>query len=232
MRIPDIKKLFFSKFRLIPSAMVAAVILSLCGCNIVGFLLSPGPFEKKVPPKYDLKSQQERKILLLVECPRSSGVDFDIKKKLQSGMETYMVGQMGINQKNLIVISPDQDKTQSHDPVKAAKALGAGYVLLLQVDNYYLKPLNTRDYYVGEMRSRVILMDADLGESVWPKDPRGEIVNVGVNLETEGREMAVTRLISATAHCALRELYPCEKLKLKNSDEVMTLQDAMETETF
>ncbi|MHC4552712.1 MAG: hypothetical protein ACYSUT_08095 [Planctomycetota bacterium] len=169
---------------------------------------------------------------MIVECPRSSGVDFDINKKLKESMEKYLTGIMKIETENLIVPTSDQDKTQSRDPLKAARDVGAGYVLVLQVDNYRLKALDVRDYYVGEMRSRAILMDTDLGEQVWPKEPQGKVVQVGVDLETEGRDMAVARLLSTTAHCAMRELYPCEKLKYKNSDEVMTLQDAMEMETF
>jgi hypothetical protein len=232
LKIPDINILFFSKSTKWPLVIVFLALLPLAGCNIIGFLLSPGPFEEKVPPKYDLKANQDRKILLIVECPRSSGVDFDINKKLKESMEKYLTGIMKIETENLIVPTSDQDKTQSRDPLKAARDVGAGYVLVLQVDNYRLKALDVRDYYVGEMRSRAILMDTDLGEQVWPKEPQGKVVQVGVDLETEGRDMAVARLLSTTAHCAMRELYPCEKLKYKNSDEVMTLQDAMEMETF
>lgn len=207
-------------------------ILMAGGCNVISFLASPGPFEKKIPPEYNLEAQQDRKVLLLIECPRSSGVDYDVKKKLISGFEVYLISQMEIDPGNIVHSQPSLGQGMVEDPVKTAQALGAGYVLLVQVDNYRLAPLNTGKYVTGEMLSRAVLMDADLGIAVWPKDPGGKIVHIGVDLETKGRDLALTRLISATTHCVLRYLYPCEKLKFKNSDEVYTLQDAFDMEIY
>lgn len=231
MKTPDTEKTSSIKSNLLV-LLGLAMLWPLFGCNIGGFLMTPGAFEKKVPPQYDLVSRQDRKILVVIECPRSSGVDFDVKEKLTDGMEKYLTRQMGIKRDNLILNGDAADPSLSADPVKRAKSLGAGYVLMVQVDLYMLQPMNTRNYFTGEMRSRVVLMDTDYGAAVWPQDPRGKIIHVGVDIETQGRDMAVTRLISATTHCALRALYPCEKLLYKNSDELMTLQDAMEMETF
>lgn len=207
-------------------------VFVLGGCNIVGFLASPGPFEKKIPAQYDLQDQQDRKILLLVECPRSSGVDYDVKKDLVTGFEGYLLTQMHIDPENVILAPSALDKTASQDPVEMARELGAGYVLLVQVDTYQLAPLNNSKYFTGRMISRAILMDADLKTTVWPKEQSGKVVHITVHLETEGRDVALSRLVSGTTHCVLRYLYPCEKLKYKISDEVYTLQEAFDMETY
>ncbi len=211
-------------------AVLVMVFLPLWGCNIVGVLTQPGPFEKKIPPQYDLAAQQNRKILLLIECPRSSGVDYDVKKKLLTGFQVYLASRMDIKPKNILL--PQADNTVLSDPIKMAQSQDAGYILLVQVDGYRLSPLNTRNYFTGEMVSRAMLMDADLGATVWPEQPGGKTVQIGVDLEIKGRDAALSRLISGTTHCILRYFYPCEKLKFKKSDEVMTLQDAFEMETF
>ena len=207
-------------------------VFTLSGCNIVGFLASPGPFEKKIPPQYDLQAQQDRKILILIDCPRSSEVDYDVKKKLIAGFELYLRSQMDIEPANFVSNPSGLDQALNHDPVKMAQELGVGYVLLVQVDQYGLSPLNSAKYFTGQMISRAVLMDADLNMAVWPKEPGGKIVHIGVDLETKGRDIALTRLVSGTTHCILRYLYPCEKLKYKNSDEVYTLQEAFEMETY
>ncbi len=194
--------------------------------------MSPGPFEKKIPPEYDLQAQQDRKILILIDCPRSSEVDFDVKKKLVTAFELYFRSQMDIEPENLVVNPSGLGQALSRDPVKMAQELGAGYVLLVQVDQYGLAPLNSARYFSGEMISRAVLMDADLNMTVWPSEPGGKIVHIGVDLEIKGRNVALTRLVSGTTHCVLRYLYPCEKLKYKSSDEVYTLQEAFEMETY
>ncbi len=100
--------------------------------------------------------------------------------------------------------------------------------LLVQVHDYEMLPLSMKNYYSGEMITRSVLMDTDLGISVWPRNPSGKIIHVGVDMETKGRDAALSRLVSATVHCTLRYLYPCEKLKFKVMDERISIQDTFE----
>lgn len=207
--------------------------LFMCsGCNIFGFLASPGPFEKKIPPQYDLQAQQARKILMWIECPRSANVDYDVEEKLIAAFQVHLTARAGILPENIIWERPRGEGVFAQNPVEAAREKGAGYVLLVQVDDYELFPMNVRKYYAGRMLSHAALLDADLGVSVWPKRAAAKTIQVGVDLETDGREAALKRLASATAHCTLRYLYPCEKLKFKIADETITIQDAYEMETF
>lgn len=232
MKIPDIKKLFLRHGSKAALMMLLGGLLVLAGCNVFGFLTQPGPFEEKVPPQYDLVGQQDRKILLLIECPRSSGVDYDVKQKLMHSFDKYLRSQMKIQPENLVFAPPQTGLTLTQDPVKMARELQAGYVLLIQVDKYELAPLSPAKYFAGQIISQAVLMDTELDMAVWPKGSGGKIIHVGVDLETESREMALTRLTSTTAHCVLRYLYPCKKIGFKSADEVFTLQEAFEMETY
>ncbi|MBL7215461.1 MAG: hypothetical protein ISS71_07260 [Phycisphaerae bacterium] len=189
-------------------------------------------FEKKIPPQYDLQAQQNRKLLLWVECPRSLDVDYDVQDKLMVTFQLYLTEKAGIRPENIIWDRSISNDSFAQDPMKIAQAAGVGYVLLVQVDDYDMVPLNVKNYYSGQMLSRAVLLDADLGIAVWPKNSAAKVVHVGVDLETEGRAATLSRLVSATAHCAVRYLYPCEKVKFKTIDEKISIQDAYEMETF
>ena len=58
------------------------------------------------------------------------------------------------------------------------------------------------------------------------------MTHISVAMEEDGRDALVSRLTSATAHCVLRYLYPCDKLKFETADERVSLQEAYEMETY
>ena len=76
------------------------------------------------------------------------------------------------------------------------------------------------------------MFDVDLGETLWPSQPEGKMIHVAFEMESEGRDALVNRLTSTTAHCVLRNLYPCEKLKYKTAGERVSSQAAFEMETY
>lgn len=208
------------------------VVFAASGCVAISFLLSSGPYEKKIPPAYDLKDQQERKVLIWVECPRSANADFDVQEKLATAFQLYLVGKAEFDSENIILSFLGDSETLLLDPKKIARSQGAGYLLLVQVDKYETDFLQIRDYYAGEMISRAVLFDVDLGVALWPNQPEGKMIHVAVEMETKGRDALISRLTSATAHCISRNLYPCEKLKYKTADERVSLQEAYEMETY
>jgi len=144
----------------------------------------------------------------------------------------YLVEKAEFNAENIILSSLSDSKTLLLDPKKIARSQGAGYLLLVQVDKYETDFLQIRDYFAGELITRAILFDVDSGETLWPSQPEGKMIHIAVEMETKGRDALVSRLTSATAHCILRYLYPCEKLKFKTADERVSLQEAYEMETY
>ena len=211
---------------------LSCVIISLSGCAILSLILSEGPFEKGMPPAYDLQEQQERKVLVWIECPRSANADFDLKEKMATAFQLYLVGRAGFDSENIIQRSVPDGEALLLDPKKIARSQGAGYLLLVQVDKYEVDYLQVRNYFAGEMISRAVLYDVESGETLWPSQPEGKMVHVVFEMESEGRDALVNRLTSTTAHCVSRNLYPCEKLKYKTAGERVSSQEAFEIETY
>ena len=231
MKILNLKYLVHYAF---PIALVIAFLclLTLSGCNIFGFLANPGPFEKKTVPDYNLKAQQGRKVLVWIECPRSSGADFDVQQKLAAAFQLTLIEKAGFEPENVLLSPVAETGNSLLDPQEIARSQGAGYVLLVHVDTYSMDFLRIRDYYSGDIVARAVLQDADLGSRVWPRQAEGKMVHIGIEMETEGRDALASRLVSAMAHCTLRYLYPCDKLKFKHPDERVSLQEAYEIETY
>ena len=231
MRILDTKHLVRGAY---PIAFIAACVffLTLSGCNIIGFLANPGAFEKKTVPAYNLKARQDRKVMIWVECPHSAGTDFNVAQKLASTLRLTFIEKGGFEPENVIVGPMADSDNAAVDLQETARSLGAGYLLLVQVDSYSIDFLRVRDYYAGEMVTRAVLQDVDVGARVWPQQPGGKMVHVAVEIEVKGRDVLVSRLLSAAAHCTLRNLYPCNKLKFKHADERISMQEAYEIETF
>lgn len=213
--------------------VILAGLIVNSGCNLIGVIGTPGSFEQKIPPQYNLQAQQDRKLLLWIECPRSSNVDYDVEAKLRTAFQIYLIERARIKAENIFTMTPSTSPDALYqDPVKIAQSMGVGYVLVVQVSDFELFRMNVRDYYAGQMESHAVLMDADLGMAVWPLQAAAKVTEVGVDMETKGRAAALGRLVSATAHCTLRYLYPCEKLKFKAPEEKISIQDAYDMETF
>jgi len=232
LKIKDTKHFVCSISRITAVVVLLCVVFMASGCTALSFLLSSGPYEKKIPPAYDLQDQQDRKVLVWIECPRSANADFDVQEKLITAFQLYMVGKMEFDPENIILSSSVSNKSLLLDPKKIARSQGAGYLLLVQVDKYEADFLQIRDYFAGELVTRAVLLDVDSGQTLWPSQPEGKMIHIAVEMETKGREALVSRLTSATAHCVLRYLYPCEKLKFKTAGERISLQEAYEMETY
>ena len=233
MKIKNVKHFIVTISQIaVTFVVLLQVLFVLSGCAALGFLLSSGPFEKKIPPAYDLQSQQKRKVMVWVECPRSVNADYDLREKLLRAFQTQMVAKAEFKAENLVPM-PDMDgRILSLDPKKVALREGARYLLLVQIDAYESDFLQIRDYYAGELIVRAILFDVDSDQIVWPKQSEGKMIHIAVEMETKGRDALVRRLTSAAAHCVLRNLYPCEKLKYNAVDERVSLQEAYEMETY
>lgn len=232
MKITEHKNL--ARFIALTMAFVVPLpsIIVMSGCSTgLGFLLSPGPFEKKTTPEYNLKAQQGRKILVWIECPRSRGADYAFPEKLALAFQSYLTGKAGFKSENVILNPPTDEPIYSLDPLQIARSQGAGYVLLIHVDTYEFDSLQIRNYFSGGLVTRAVLLDTDLGTAVWPQQPQGKMINLAVDMET-GEDVLMSRLTAAAAHCTVRYLYPCDKLKFKHPDERVSTQEAFEMETF
>lgn len=183
-------------------------------------------------PAYNLQEQQDRKILIWIECPRSSRADYDLPGKLSLAFKLYMTEKADFDAENIIIHPMTDQSALMLDPKEAARQKGAGYVLLLQVDAYASDYLQIRDFYAGELITRSILLDVDRDMQVWPANAEGKMVYISVEMEEGGRSALLSRLVSAAVHCTMRYLYPCDALQYKHVDERVSTQEVFEIETY
>lgn len=232
MKTPNFK---YSAFiaRIFVFVVLFSVVFVLSGCaSGLGLLFSPGAFEKKTKPDYNLKEQENRRIMIWIECPRSAGTDYSFPQQLASAFQLYMTAKAGFNAKNIILNLPSASQSIVQNPQEIARSQKAGYVLIIHVDKFEAEPLGIRNYFSGHLIIRAALLDTDLGVAVWPSQPEGKMIDLAVEMETGGRTNLISRLTADAAHCTLRYLYPCDKLKFKCADERVSVQEAFETETF
>ena len=236
MKIQDHKNLVHLSARSIIFIVTLLFVIVNSGCNVAsifGVLATPGAYEQEKTPEYDLLAQQERKVLLWVECPRSSGADYDVQAELIDAFQRYFYKIMEMDQENLVVYNPASSTDYLLDPKKVARSKGAGYVLIVQVDDYEMTPLQAKNYFYGAISCRSLLLDVDLGVSVWPRGGgQTKATSIEIELETKGRDAMLQRLVKAAAHCTLRYLYPCLTHQFKHSGERMTIQEAADMETY
>jgi hypothetical protein len=209
--------------------VVFLVQLFLCqGCNIFGFLATPGPFENVVKPSCDLKSMLKQKTLFVwVESLPGSGADAGVAEQLNQAILTQLSKKAGISEKSLLT-----QHTAVYDPSQTPAALGrqagAELVLYIRLEDFEVIKLHGNKIYSGQMRARAVLIDSQTEKIVCPMDAEGLVADVAMDLSTEGRENLVMTLNAAAAHCIVRHFYTCTKNEYRVNEERSTLNEMIQ----
>jgi hypothetical protein len=212
--------------------LCVAAALMFSGCNIFGVLFSPSGWEQQVPPAYDLKEHKGEKIYVSVRAISSSGSDIDLPAILSDSIAKELRRKVQLPEEAVIEESTAAVGTdligRAYENVET-RALQAGAALLLYVEirEYDLFSIHTKDYYTGQLLTRSMLMDPQTKEVLWPKEPGGRRIEAVVELETEGRRPALNRLTAATAHCIVREFTATPKTGYRCADERRSVDDLM-----
>ena len=209
---------------------VALVCLGAAGCGSSGMY-------SMLTPAYSLAANQNRKIFIWIESPRSAGADVEAPSALGSALRDRLVAQANVRPENIFLAESDQGALYApmQTPEAAALAAGAELALLVRIEDYELLPMYVRNYHSGRLLTRAVLLDATTGQTLWPLGPegqKGKAHDIVVELGQGERSAILQRMVSSTAHCILRDLYPIMKMHYKTSDERVSLQEAFEMETF
>ncbi len=205
---------------------VIAVVLS-GGCNVVGFMGSPTSHERKVPAEYKLQRTRSM-ILVFVDEARSSSVGFHVRGMLDKAVAAYLVKKVRIENNNIVTPA---DYTSSSiaayaglSPAQIGQKAGADLVLYVRIDKYELNEMDRRGYYDGAMITRSVIVDVDSAKVLWPASKEARLNRIKVELETGGREAALSRLMLGTAHCITRYFYDCRRNRFRWGDERKELE--------
>jgi hypothetical protein len=203
-------------------AMAGLVLTS--GCNFIGFIASPSYNEQKIPAEFDLREHQDSGIMVIVEPSRSSYTESALRTELKTKIEYFLTKKARIKSKYIIAkpadpaASTQQSASFPLGPREIASRAGAALVLYVRIEDSGLYAIGKQGYYSGSLASRTLLIDVDSGDIVWPKQAQGRVVRAKVQIETQGRKAAQSRLTTATAHMVTRGLYDCPKPRYRISD--------------
>jgi hypothetical protein len=212
---------------------IAAGGMMLQGCNIFGWLASPGPFEEKVDPEYDLKSQKESKIYVFVEAAPGSGANVGDADKLGAVVVARILQKTGIDKKYILNNSSKSSLQNPFTrPEQIAEEAGAGLVLYVHLEQFEILNLQGDKVYSGRVRCRSLLIDVQNGKTVWPSEEAGSESDVEVGLSDKGREEVVARLSTATAHCIVRHFYTCAKTDYRVNEERDALNEMLQQDVY
>ncbi len=197
-----------------------------CSANqLVGVIVSPTRHEKKVPAEYALGKDKGQKILVFVEQPVWLNVNTNLRSCLTAVVNKALEKKVKIKSKNLVSYNKlsefrtNEPNFSSLDQAAVGAALGADKVLYIEVENYSLSKPGGTDYYKGFLDTFAVLIDVSGGMKVWPESEKSKRIRVGFELEERGQEIAVTRLVAASAYCIARYLYNCPVDEFKIADD-------------
>lgn len=205
--------------------LALAGILFQSGCGLIAAVGSPTPHEQKVQAEYDLTERKEEKMLVLVNQPRWVGASANLRYYLTKAIHKNLTGRIEIESENLVSYNelsefrskrPDFSLLSSQE---VGTALGAGIVLVVMIEDYQLNTIPEVNYYEGFLNARAALFDTAGGKKLWPESAGSKRIKVGFDIESLGRQVAISRLAGALAHCTIRYLYNCPKNKFKIAED-------------
>ncbi len=221
------KKNLISKILLL---LYIAPGLIYTGCATPAALLSPTKREQKIPAQYEIRKNQDKKILILVEAARASRADKRIVEALGADIALKLKKNAKVNEKNLILAwtNPQTAIEQDGSPANIAKKMDAGIAFYIVIEHFELYPAGHKDYYSGQLITSAAIVDANTSRIIWPEDTGVKRARSVVELETFGMASALDRLTQANAHILTRYLYDCPADRFKLADEGSYLIEAME----
>lgn len=211
------------------------LVLGICflglagGCQVSSVMFEPTPREKKVPAEFNLKQalNDDKNVLIVVDRSIGSGAD----KELIEGL-TVSVGEMlrknaKITDKKVHNLSQYSDMEHLGNgfmqlgPYEAGERTDNEFVLFVTILNYELYPAGHKDYYTGELAARASIYSMETVQPVWPMERGGKDLRMRVELETQGRQQALAKLLSSMAHGITRYLYDCKRGNFRSAYEAV-----------
>ena len=204
---------------------VLAAVFFYSGCGIVSILGTPSRHEREIAAEYDLTERSDQKILVLVEQPAWLSTQANLRYYLTKAMHENLMAKVEVPSEYIISYNElSEFRSNKGDfsllsPVAAGRALGADIILSVMLEDYQLSEVAETGYYGGFLGVQTALFETATGGKLWPESAESKSIRVGFEVEEQGREAAVGRLVAACAHCTTRYFYNCPKGKFKIFDD-------------
>ena len=133
------------------------------GCQfgkLAGVLGTPGYYEKEVPAEYQLGEHKDKKILVLAYQPAYLSSEVSLRYYVTEMMNRMIQEKVKFRSKNFVSydeLSNFRSERMGFSEltaVEVAKALGAGMVMVVMIDNSFVQEVEDTGYYKGFMATR------------------------------------------------------------------------------
>lgn len=205
--------------------LVLGLLIFCCGCNVIGWIIAPGPYDRKVPAEFEIKNHTDENVMVIVDQIAGSDSGIFMRQKLSDIIGTMLVTRAGVKKKYLFVQSEVETMRKSdgdylnYSPIKVAVQAGVGLVVYTRILDYKLYPSGPKGYYIGSLDTGSVIIDVEQEKVVWPADGNPRVVRMEVGIESKGKNETLEKLLSSTAHGIVRHLYDIRVLHFKTSLE-------------
>lgn len=211
-------------------AFAVCAVFACSGCNIISVLCTPTIHEKKFPAEFGI-ADSSKKVVVLVDKAAGSNAGPDLAADLSVKINKWLIDKAGMEADLVVPVEAvELVRSQRGDfarlsPVEIGRICNAELVLYVLIADYGLYAMDGGRYYNGDMMTRSVIFDSSLDRAVWPREDGGKVVRVKVDLETKGHEAMDNRMLNATSHCIVRNLYDCPMDEYKIRDELPEFDD-------
>jgi len=199
------------------------------GCDIVSWIITPGPYDRKITAEFKIKDRADEKVMVFVDQIGGGDVGLRVRKDLGDAVSTLLVSRAGVNRKYLVASSELDAIRQGgylnsspSEVVSMASKAGAGLVLYTRILDHKLSASRMKGYYTGSLDTGSVILDCQTGKVVWPVNGGPKVVRMEVAIESKGREATVEKLLTSTAHGIVRHLYNIRVRHFRTSLEKVT----------
>jgi hypothetical protein len=190
------------------------VLVLFCGgCDILGWIINDGPYDRKVTAEFKIKDRADEKVMVFVDQAAGSDAGIQLRAELRDAISTFLVDRAGVKRKYLVVESEVDIMRRSggsylnYKPTKIALDAGAGLILYTRILDYKLYQSGPKGYYIGSLTTASVIIDSKLEKIVWPADGQAKVVKMEVGIESQGKDETDSKLMTSTAHGIVRHLY-------------------------
>lgn len=205
--------------------LLAGGVFFCNGCGLASMAGTPTRHEKKIQAEYELREQKDKKILILVEQPARLNAAANLRYYLTRDIREYLVKRVRIpaegliSYEKLVELRNNQADFLRLSPLEVGRGLQADIVLLVVVEDFRLYNMAETGFLKGFLSSRAVILDTSMGEKVWPKSFDSKGIKVGFEFDVRSREVGVSRMTAASAHCLTRYFYDCPMDKFRIADD-------------
>lgn len=198
--------------------------MAVCfGCTIAGNLATPRYSEGYKKAEFNLVDTQG-KISVYVDQPAWLKSPVDIRPALTKAVKFSLLNKALITRDRLVTYAElfkakkVLSAADSSNPAKIAAAVGAEYLLVIEVTDFDLSTFAEEDLFNGTLQVRASLFDRD-AKKLWPGSEQNRKITVTIESEKGTAKTSVEMLSAAAAHCVTRYLYNCSNARFDIPEE-------------